>query len=62
MSPSWVIEAVDVMAKGQCGMGSCFITCSSNEFSFDGFEDGLDHGVIVAVALATHRGGEIVGL
>ena len=50
MSPLWIIEAVDVMAKCQCGLGSSFIAYSPDEFSFDGFEDGLDHGVIIAVA------------
>ncbi len=48
--------------KGQCGVGSYLRTCSPNQFGFDGFEDGLDHGVIVTVYFATHRHGQTVSL
>jgi hypothetical protein len=40
--------------SGQRMAYPCFITCSRNEFGFDGFEDGLDHCVIVAIAFAAH--------
>ena len=52
----WIIEAVDVLAKCRRGLGSCLIACSPDQFSFDCFEDGLDHGVVVTITLATHLG------
>jgi hypothetical protein len=34
---------------------------SPHQFRFDGLEDGFDHGIIIAITLATHRGMHAMG-
>ena len=54
MSAADVVEAVDVIKEG---LGDESVGCpwlSPDEFSLQGFEEGLDGGIVVAVTPATH--------
>ena len=55
MSAADVVEAVDVIKEG---LGDESVGCpwlSPDEFSLQGFEESLDGGIVVTVALAAHR-------
>ncbi len=60
--PAWIKKAIDAMTKGQSGLGTCLMARSPDEFCVDGFEDGLDHSVLIAVTLAAHGRCETPGL
>ena len=55
MASSWIVEAVDVFEDGDLSLPSVVPCVPPDQFSFDGFEEGLDGGVIVTIALAAHR-------
>ena len=55
MPSDGIVEPIDVSSKCVCGLLPSLETGSPHQFRFDGLEYGLDHSVIVAIALATHR-------
>jgi hypothetical protein len=50
-----VIEAVDLPEDGGFGLATDFPNPTPVQFSFDGLEERLDSGVVMAIALATLR-------
>lgn len=62
MSPDGIVETVDVSGNGLGGFGSCIEDGAPDEFGFQGLEEGLDHGIIVAVSLAGHRNQDAMAL
>jgi hypothetical protein len=50
-----VIEAVDLPEDGGFGLATGFPNPTPVQFSFDGLEERLDSGVVMAIALATLR-------
>ncbi|MFT7577712.1 MAG: hypothetical protein ACI9XZ_004115 [Alphaproteobacteria bacterium] len=54
MSPTWIIEAVDVLANGIFSFASLRIAGAPDEFGFDCLENGFDHGVVVTISFAAH--------
>jgi len=55
MPTARIIEAVDVLEDGGFDLATCFPRPAPDQFGLDGFEEGLNRGVIVAIALAAHR-------
>ena len=55
MSSTWIVEAVDVSAKGRFGSCSGLEAGSPDQLVLDRLEHRFHHGVVVAIALATHR-------
>ena len=55
MFAAGVVEAIDVLKEGIGHLLSCGPSVSPDQFGLEGFEEGLDDGVVVAVSLATHR-------
>ena len=48
-------ELVDVAANGPVGILAGVEDGPPDEFGFQGFEERLHHGVVVAISLAGHR-------
>ena len=55
MSPSWIIEPVDILEYRPFGLASCFPTVTPDQLRLDGFEERLDHRIIITISLAAHR-------
>ena len=55
MSAAWVIEAVDVLEDGDFGLATGFPRPAPDQLSLDGLEEGLNGGVVIAIAFAAHR-------
>ena len=54
MPPHGVVEAVDVAGNGLLGILPGLEARAPDELRLEGFEEGLDDGVIIAIALARH--------
>ena len=54
MASSRIVEAVDVFEDRHFSLSARFPCVPPNQFGFDGFEEGLDGGVIVTITLAAH--------
>src|SRR3954447_25292700 len=55
MAPDGIIEPVDVAANGPVGLLAGVEDGPPDELGFQGLEERLDHGVVVAIPLAGHR-------
>ena len=60
MTPSRVVEAVDVLKQGQITLASGVARLPPNQFGFQRFEEGLDDGFTIVVSLTAHRDLEAV--
>lgn len=60
MSSTWIVEAVDVSAKGPFGGGAGLEDRSPDQLTLDRFEHRFHHRVIVAIALSAHRRDDVV--
>ena len=49
------VEAIDVMKEGIGNILACCPTVTPDQFGFNGFEEGLDGCIVVAVSSAAHR-------
>ena len=48
MAPARIVEAVDVFEDGDFGITTRSPGPLPQQLSFDGFEEGLDHRVVIA--------------
>jgi len=55
MASSRIVEAVDVFEYRHLRLASCFPRMSPDQFCLDGFEEGFDGGVIIAITFSAHR-------
>src|SRR4051795_4628111 len=55
MAPDGIVEPIDVAANGQVGFVAGVEDGPPDELGFQGLEERLDHGVVIAVPLAGHR-------
>ena len=55
MAPDGIVEPVDVAADGLGGFLASVKNGPPDELGFQGLEERLDHGVVVAISLAGHR-------
>src|SRR5476649_1645942 len=55
MAPDGIVEPVDVAANGLVGLLAGVEDGPPDELGFQGLEERLDHGVVVAIPLAGHR-------
>ena len=62
MAAAGVGESVDVLKNGGFCLTSRWPALPPDEFGLQGFEEGLDSGVVVAIALAAHRWTQAIGL
>lgn len=51
MTPDRLVEPIDVSGDGVFGLLTGLPRDRPDQFGFDGFEEGLDHRVVVAVPL-----------
>src|ERR1700736_6838845 len=54
MAPDWIVEPVDVAANGLVGFLAGVEDGPPDELGFQGLEERLHHGVVVAIPLAGH--------
>ena len=54
MASARIIETVDVLIECGFQLRSGLPVLSPDQLCFDGFEEYLDNGIIVAISLATH--------
>ena len=54
MPSSWIIEAVYVLKERGFSLASGLPYMAPDQFGLDGFEECLDGGVVIAIALAAH--------
>ena len=54
MPPSWIIEPIDILEYRPFSLASGFPAVAPDQLCFERFEEGLDHGIVVAVALTAH--------
>ncbi len=54
MPAARVIEAVDVLKDRGFSLAAGFPCPAPDQFCLDGFEERLDNGVAMTIALATH--------
>ena len=60
MPTARVIEVVDVWEDGRLSLPTGFPGSSPDQLGLDCLEEGLDSGIVVAVAFAAQRGLEAV--
>ena len=54
MASSWIVEAVDVFEDRHLSLPAGFPVIAPEQFRLDGFEEGFDGGIIIAIAFARH--------
>ena len=54
MFAAGVVEAVDVLKESVADLVARYPSVSPDQFCLEGFEEGLDGSIIVAVASTTH--------
>ena len=55
MAPDGIVEPVDIAANSLVGLLAGVEDSPPDELGFQGLEERLDHGVVVAIPLAGHR-------
>ena len=50
-----VVEAIDVFEDCHLDLAPCFPRVSPDQLCFDGFEEGLDGSIVIAIAFSAHR-------
>ena len=55
MAPDGIVEAIDVAADGLVGFLTVVKDGPPDELGFQGLEERLHHGVVIAIPLAGHR-------
>src|SRR5271165_4319779 len=55
-----IIEPVDISGDGIFGLKARLEAGAPDQFRFDRFEQSFHHGIVIAIALATHRNDETV--
>lgn len=54
MPPSWIIEPIDILEDRAFCLTTCVPTVAPDQLCLDGFEERLNHGIVVAISLPTH--------
>ncbi len=54
MPSARVIEAVDILKDRNFGLAVGFPCPPPDQLDLDGFEERLDNGIVIAIALASH--------
>lgn len=52
MPSAGVIKAIDIVTDFGFSLGSGLVMSPPDELRFQGFEQGLDHRIVIAIALA----------
>jgi hypothetical protein len=54
MPPAWVTEPIDVLEYCSFCLSVGLPFLPPDQFSFQGFEEGFDHQIVIAIAFAAH--------
>ena len=60
MAAARIVEPIDILEDRSLGLTARVPTITPDQLSLDGFEERLDHGIVIAIALAAHRDLEAV--
>ena len=55
MAAARIIEAIDILEDRAFSLTTCVPTVTPDQLRLDGFEERLDHRIIVTISLAAHR-------
>ena len=55
-----IVEPIDILEDRSLGLTARVPTITPDQLGLDGFEERLDHGIVIAIALAAHRDLEAV--
>ncbi len=61
MPSAGVVEGVDIGFDFLFSVAAGFVNGAPDQLGFDGFKDGFDHGVVIAITFARHGYDEAVG-
>ncbi len=54
MPSAGVVEGVDIGFDFLFSVAAGFVDGAPDQLGFDGFKDGFDHGVVIAITFARH--------
>jgi hypothetical protein len=54
VSAARIVETVDVIEDGHLSLSACVPCVSPDQLCFDGFEEGFNGGIIIAISFSTH--------
>ncbi|MFT4784541.1 MAG: hypothetical protein ACI9IV_002288, partial [Paracoccaceae bacterium] len=54
MTPSWIIEPIDILEDGPFSLASGFPAVAPDQLCFERFEECFHHGIVVAISFAAH--------
>ena len=60
MATAQIVEAIDILEYRAFRLTARVPTITPDQLGLDGFEERLDHGIVIAIALADHRDLEAV--
>ena len=60
MTSAWIIEAIDILEYRAFCLAARVPTIAPDQLCLDGFEECLNHRIVVTIALAAHRDLEAV--
>ena len=55
MPTAWVVETIDILKERPLGFSACCPSMPPNQFCLQGFEEGFNCRVIIAVSFSAHR-------
>ena len=60
MPPAWIIEPIDVLEYCSFCLPAGFPLLTPNQFNLQRFEERLNHGIVITIALAAHRNEKVM--
>ena len=55
MAAAGIVEPIDILEYSSFCLATCIPAVAPDELCLDGFEEGLNHGIVVAIAFTAHR-------
>ena len=60
MAAALIVEPIDILEDRALGLTARVPTITPDQLGLDGFEERLDHGIVVTISLTAHRDLEAV--
>ena len=60
MAATRIVEPIDILEYRALGLTACVPTIAPDQLCLDGFEECLNHRIVVTISLAAHRDLEAV--
>ena len=56
MATARIVEAIDILEYRAFCLAACVPAVAPNQLRLDGFEERLNHRIVVTISLTAHRG------